>query len=369
MKKGDEYDMKKLVSLMAILILLFSLSGCSKAEADEKKERVKAVKVQEVAKDEKPVSLDYIGTVNSKETTKYGFKVNGKIGSINVEKGDKISKGQVLGTLDTSDLKFQVTAAKGVLDAAELNIKRASDALNYDREYFNKIEKLYGEKAVSRDTYDKVKLKLDQSEAAYLQGKAKYEQAKADYDYKTTLIEDAALTSKDDGVVLDILAEESELVAAYHPIVVLRSNEQVINVGVAQRDIDKLKLGQEAQVDVDGNKANGNVTNISEVPDKESRTYNVEVTVNTNHYRLGSIANVDFPIGAESGIWVPVTSIFSNGEDYVYIIEGDRAFKRTIQIDKISDNKMLVKGLKAGEKIAISGMKNLDDGTKVKIVE
>ncbi|PAB58031.1 efflux RND transporter periplasmic adaptor subunit [Anaeromicrobium sediminis] len=361
--------MKKLVSLMVILMLMFSLSGCNKAEADEKEERVKAVKVQEVAKDEKPVSLDYIGTVDSKETTKYGFKVNGKIGSINVEKGDKVSKGQILATLDTSDLNFQVTAAKGVLDAAELNITKANDALSYNREYFNKIEKLYGQQAVSRDTYDKVKLQLDQSESVYLQARAQYEQAKADYDYKTTLIHDATLKSKNDGIVLDVLVEENELVGAYNPILVLRSNEQVINVGVSQRDIDKLKLGQNSQVDVDGNKADGTVTNISEVPDKESRTYNVEVTVNTNKYRLGSIANVDFPIGAESGIWVPVTSIFSNGEDYVYVIDGDRAFKRTIQIDKISDNKMLVKGLKAGEKIAISGMKNLDDGTKIKIVE
>ncbi|WP_176461737.1 efflux RND transporter periplasmic adaptor subunit [Anaeromicrobium sediminis] len=361
--------MKKIISLGMAFMLMFSLAGCEKAQADEKNERVKAVKVQELATDKKPVSLDYIGTVDSKDITKYGFKSNGKVSSINVEKGHKVKVGQILATLDNSDINFQLTAAKGVLDGAELNIKKAKDALDYDREYFAKIKNLFEQKAISKDDYDKVNLKLEQSEAAYLQAQAQYEQSKADYGYKTNLMNDSVLKAKKEGVVLDLMAEENELVGSYNPVVVIRSNEQIVNVGIAQRDINKIKLGQSVEVNVEGAKASGVVTNISEVPDEESRTYNVEVTVNEGKYRLGSIANVDFPIGEESGIWVPVTAIFSNGEDYVYVVEGDRAFKRTINIEKISDNKMLVKGLKVSEKIAISGMKNLDDGSKVKIVE
>lgn len=360
--------MKKIVSLGIILMLILSLTACNNAQAGEKVEKVKAVKILELKTDKKPISLDYIGTINSKDTTKYAFKSAGRIESISVSKGDKVKAGQVLAALDSSDINFQLTAAKATADTAQLNIKKAKDALDYSRDYYNKIEKLYEQQAVSRDSFDKVKLNKEQSEAVYLQAKATFEKAKADLGYKTNLMNDALLRAKSDGVVLSLISEENELVGAFRPVVVVRSEKQVVNVGIAQRDINKIKLNKKVDVDVEGMKSIGIVTSISEVPDKESRTYNVEVTVNNSEYRLGSIANVVFPVGEEAGIWIPLTCIFSNGEDYVYLINKERAYKRIINIEKISDDKMLVKGLEAGEKIAISGMKNLDDGSKVKIV-
>ncbi|MCT4594449.1 MAG: efflux RND transporter periplasmic adaptor subunit [Anaeromicrobium sp.] len=350
-------------------MLLFSLTACSKASADLNDERVKAVKVHEVKLEKRPIFLEYIGTVDSKETTKYGFKVNGKIESIMVEKGDKVKIGDVLAILDIKDLNFKMKGAKGVLDTASLNIEKVKDTLDYNRDYFEKIEKLYEQRAASKDNYDKAKLQLDQNEASYLQAKAQYERAKADYDHSLTLIEDSTIKTKKNGVVLEVLGEENELIGAYHPAVVVRSESQVVNVGVSQSEIDKIILGEKARVDVENNISQGIISNISEVPDENTRTYNTEVVVNNEKYRLGSIAKVSFPVGEEKGIWIPMTAIFSNGEDYVYVIKEDRAFKRGIKIKNIYDNMMEIEGVKVGEIIAVSGMKNLDDGSKVKIVK
>ncbi|PAB58034.1 efflux RND transporter periplasmic adaptor subunit [Anaeromicrobium sediminis] len=361
--------MRRVCMVLISFVLLFSLTACSKASADLNKERVKAVKVQEVKFEKRPVFLEYIGTVDSKETTKYGFKVNGKIERIMVEKGDTVKVGDVLVILEVKDLNFKMKGTKGVLDTARLNIGKVKDTLDYNRDYFKKIEKLYEENAASKDNYDKAKLQLDQNEASYLQAKAQYEKAKADYEYSINIIDDSTIKAKKDGVVLDVLVEENELIGAYYPAVVVRSESQVVNIGVSQSEIDEIILGKKARVDVEDNISEGIISNICEVPDENTRTYNTEVVVNNEKYRLGSIAKVSFPVGEEEGIWIPMTAIFSNGEDYVYVIKEDRAFKRGIKIKNIYDNMMEIEGVKVGEIIAVSGMKNLDDGSKVKIVK
>jgi hypothetical protein len=53
----------------------------------------------------------------------------------------------------------------------------------------------------------------------------------------------------------------------------------------------------------------------------------------------------------------------------VYIVRGDRAFKRTVELLNVSDDKIRVEGIEAGELLVVSGMKNLNDGSKVNIVE
>ncbi|RKD22018.1 RND family efflux transporter, MFP subunit [Caminicella sporogenes DSM 14501] len=358
--------MKRFLAILLILIMAFQLVGCSKAE-EKIVERQRAVKVLEIHESENPVTLNYIGTVDAKDIVKYSFKTSGKLGKIFVEKGDKVKKGDKLAMLDMQDLNFQLSAAEATLQSAELNIKKAEDSLNYDRDLFERMKKLYKEGSISKDQYDKVKLKLDISEATYNQAKKQYEAAKTDYEYKLSLIDDATIYANQDGTIVDTLYEERELVPQGHPVVIVRSNTQVVNVGIAQKDLNKIDIGTRAVIDVDGEKAEGKITNIAEAPDKSTRTYNAEVTVKGKNFRLGSIAKVQFNIGKEKGVWIPISCIMSNGEDYVYIVKGDRAFKRTVELGKIYRDKIMVKGIKPGELIVISGMKNLNDGSKVKI--
>ncbi len=360
--------MKKSILFLLILAMTFQLAACSKAE-EKIVERERAVEVIEIQEGENPVTLNYIGTVNSEEMVKYSFKTSGKLGKVFVEKGDKVKKGDKLASLDMQDLNFQVSAAKSTLETAELNIKKAEDSLNYDEDLFKKMEELYNQGSVSKDQYDQIKLKLNISESTYEQAKEQYEAAKVDYEYKLSLVEDATIYATQDGIIVDTMYEERELVPQGYPVVVVRSNTQIVNVGIAQKDLSKIDLGTEAVIDVEGEKAKGRITNIAEAPDETTRTYNAEVAIEDKNFRLGSIAKVDFNIGQEKGIWIPISSIMSNGVDYVYIVKDDRAFKRTVELSKIYEDKVMVEGIDPGELLVVSGMKNLSDGSKVNIKE
>ncbi|WP_432661916.1 efflux RND transporter periplasmic adaptor subunit [Wukongibacter baidiensis] len=361
--------MKRFLVVLLIMSMIFTLAACSRAEETVVEEKAKAVKVRDIKEGENPVTLSYIGTINSKDMIKYSFKSGEKLGSVFVEKGDKVKKGDKLAQLNMQDLNFQLSAAKSNLDAAQLNIKKASDALSYDKDLFNKMDNLYKEGSISKDQYDQTKLKMDTSKTTYNQAKSQYDAAKTDYEHKMSLVKDATIYASQDGSIVEISYEVGERVPKETPVVIARSASQIVNAGIAQRDLKKIGLGTEVTVDVDGEKAIGTVTNIAEAPDEATRTYNAEVTIEDKSFRLGSITKLEFNIGKESGIWVPISAIMSDGEDYVYVVEEDRAFKRIVELEKLYEDTVMVKGINPGELLVVSGMKNLNDGSKVSISE
>lgn len=361
------FIMKRFLLVLLMMTMMCTLVACSRAEEVVVEERAKAIKVMEISESENPVLLSYIGTVDSKDIVKYSFKSAGKLGKVFVDKGDKVKKGDKLARLDMQDLNFQLSASKSTLDTAQLNIKKAGDALAYDKDLLNKMKDLHKEGSISQDKYDQVKLKADISATTYNQAKTQYETAKTDYEFKLSLIDDATIFATQDGNVVETLYKEGELVPKGYPAIVVRSDVQIVNVGIAQKDLKDVEIGTEAIVDIEGERAIGKVTNMAEAPDEATRTYNAEVTVEDKNFRLGSISKVSFKVGVEKGVWIPISTIMANGEDYIYIAKDDRVFRRIVELGKIYEDSVMVKGVSPGELLVVSGMKNLNDGSKINI--
>jgi RND family efflux transporter MFP subunit len=231
------------------------------------------------------------------------------------------------------------------------------------------MEDLYKSGAASKDQYDQVKLQADSSENSYTQAKLQYDTAVVDYEYKSDLLNESKIYSGNDGTVISIPYEENERVTANTPIVIVRSENQVVHIGIAQQDLKKIEIGRSAFVDVDGEVASGVINYIADAPDSSTRTYDVEIKIDGKEFPMGAIAKVSIDAGTEKGFWVPMNSIFSNGEDYVYIVREGRAFKQLVELKDVSDDKIRVDGLNEGDFLAVSGMKNLSDGGKVNVLE
>lgn len=219
--------MKKYMALLLIVMIVTSLTGCAKeagtAQSPSQSSPVKAVRVQKAEAGKQAIALNYIGTVDSKEIVKYSFKVPGQIGGIYVKKGDRVGKGTKLAELDTQDLEFQADAAKAIMDTAELNIRKAEDALNYANSLYDKVNDLYQKGSVSKNQYEQVQLQKEVSESEYSQAKSQYEAAKTDYEYKAGLLEASVIYAEDSGTVIDNLFNENERVGAYMPVLAVRS--------------------------------------------------------------------------------------------------------------------------------------------------
>jgi len=316
------------------------------------------VRVAEVAKEKRPVRLPYIGILNSQDIKKYAFKMPGKIAAIHVKKGEKVGRGTILARLDPTDVGFAVSDA-------EHTLRKAKEAYDEAENFYQRIKALSEKGSVTGDDHDKAKLNRDVREADY-------RRAQVDVDYKKNLAADLRMYSEVEGFVIEILNKPGEIVGAGYPVVVVRNDRQVVQVGVSQKDVKRLSIGMTALLSVDGVEGTGRISNIAQIPDLQSRTYPVEVELTDklarSDFYLGSIVKVWFEVGEKEAVWIPVQAIQSDGQEYVYVVEEGYARRRAVTLGAIEGAAVEVEGLAPGEKLVVEGMKDLHQGAPVGIV-
>lgn len=391
--------------MIVIFLIIICLSGCQSNKNIAEEEKAIPIKVKEIKLEEKNEILSYIGIIQSEQVKKYSFKSGGKIEDINVIVGQYVEKGYELISLDKTDLEYQTKAAKNQMDAAyagyekalngaqdediktaELNVKKAQSAYEFSLKNHEDMKELFEEGAVSESqlkeaelNYEVVQNELEQAKEQYDKAvsgsrnedieiaKSQYNAAKNAYDAQKELLDNATIFSDVNGYIVDILYEEGEMIGAGYPAIVVQSEMQVVNVGISQKDIEKITEGTKAIIKLNNNEYEGIVNNISQIPDLDSRTYSVEIVLKDTEDKLyiGSTAKVQFVLGKQKGIWIEIPYILSDGQDYVYICEDDRATRKNITLGSIYEDKVYVKGLKESELLIIKGTENLKEGYKV----
>jgi HlyD family secretion protein len=401
---------KKILSFCSLFISVIILSGCGN-KGDSEKTSVKSypVKTLEVKNENYPVSLEYEGITGGSEVKKLSFKSSGKISKIYVSKGQQIKKGDHLVDLDKSDLNFDMEAAKAQMDSAfaqyskavngaqsedinkaEIAVKNAEDNYNYYRDLYDKNAKLYQSGAISKQELEGAKLQSDSYESTLSSARQTLQQlqngsrkedkqgllaqlnsAKASYDSKVNLVQDASLTSDVDGYVVDVLCKEGEMQSAGNPVVLLRSENQVVTIGLSSDDVKKVKTGTKAQVKINNNKVDGEIINIVQMSDKTSGTYSAEIKllnpIDNSTFYIGDTVKVYVGVGDKNSIWIPISSILNDGEDYVYIAENGRATRKNVTLGDTNEGEVSVEGLKPKDKLIIEGMKNIKAGYSITI--
>lgn len=361
-----------------VLIFLISIIGSryySKKHQTVAENTIKArpVTVLEIKEETYPISLDYIGTIDTKEIKKISFKVSGKIEKIYVEEGDFVSKGKAIASLDVTDLDFNLDTAKAQMKIAEANLNKAKEDNIFILDNYNRISKLHKDGSVSDQQFDEAQLKLNVSKASLEAMNAQYEQAKINYESIKNTINDTTIIADEGGYIVDAIGKEGENISAGTPVVLIRPEKQIIHVGLSQKDVKKVSLGQRAEIRLDDFQGEGKISNIDYIPDSQSRTYDTEIQMtkefSSEEFLIGSIAKVSINIKDKKGVWIPIRTIMSDGEDYVYIVKGDRIVRRNIILHQIHENKVLVEGVTDGELLVIEGMKNVKDGYLVSVEE
>jgi len=110
------------LGLIMLAVMLFS--GCAANPSTEIRKPV-SVETMTLKVEKTNTSIAYMGIVSSSSVKKYALKSSGKIRSVHVEVGQAVREGDLLLELDTSDLKFQVDAAKSQADAAYAQYEKA----------------------------------------------------------------------------------------------------------------------------------------------------------------------------------------------------------------------------------------------------
>ncbi|OOM13934.1 efflux RND transporter periplasmic adaptor subunit [Clostridium saccharobutylicum] len=400
---------KKILVTCLAFLNLFILSGCSgesDSKADVKTYPVKTIELQDKSY---PVSLEYEGLTGGSEVKKLSFKSAAKVAKIYVSKGQHVKKGDNLVDLDKSDLNFAMDAAKAQMDSAsaqynkavngaqtedinkaQIAVKNAQDNYNYCKDLYDKNVTLYQGQAISKQQLDDTKIKLDDSESALnsanetltqLQNGTREEDkqaalaalntTKANYDSKVNLVEDASLKAPEDGYVVDVLCKENEMQAAGYPVILFRNENQVVTVGLSDDDVKKVQIGEKAKIKIDDDTVDGEIMNIVQSADTQSGTYSAEIKItnpiDNSKFYIGQSVKVYINDGEKNGIWIPISSILNDGQDYVYAVEDSRAVRKNITIGQTNEDQVCVEGLEVGDNLVSEGMKNIKAGYQVSV--
>lgn len=255
-------------------------------------------------------------------------------------------------------LQSQTDAGAVQLNLAAAETELAAKKAEYDRLAAKGPDSV--EAKLQKQRLDGAENLLDAAQGAQMSAQNGYTSAQEGMDAYT-------LKAPSDGFVIKVVGNEGGMGAPIAPTVVIGSNQASVQFGVSQNDVRKLQQGGTATVTIGDNEYPGTIASIASTPDVTTRTYMVSVEINAdiNGLYLGEMAQVKLEAGERSGAWLPLTCVLNDGEDYVYIVENDRAVRRSVRILDVSDDKLLLDGLDAGSSVIIEGMKTVRSGSAV----
>ncbi|MBU3911001.1 MAG: efflux RND transporter periplasmic adaptor subunit [Candidatus Omnitrophica bacterium] len=309
--------------------------------------------------------LNVMGTVKGELEIDLKFEINGIIESIYFREGDIIYKGDLIASLNKKDAQLKIDYSKSKLETARVQTLAAEKKLEIHK-------RLY-------DIGGIIKAKLEEAELEVKSARSQAESAKVELKSSESEFKKTDLYAPREGVLGSKDAEAGELVTPNNKIATLYDIACIfVELGIVERDIDKITLGQEAKVKVDsypGADFAGTVDNIFPLIEGKSRTLTVRVGIENPDALLlpGMFARARITVAEfQDALVVPSISLNKTDEGYkIFIVNEDNTVSsRTAQVVYVTtDFTVLSSGVYEGDIVVIDTPQELKDGMSVKIIE
>jgi len=300
--------------------------------------------------------LELQGDVSTKQNVLIYPEMAGTLQRVYVKEGDRVSKGQVLATIDDGGMSSQLNQLKTQASLAKTTFERQ--------------ERLWNQNIGS--------------EIQYLQAKTNYEAAENMVSQAQSQLGKSTIRAPFSGIIDNVIKDQGTVVAPGQGSEVFRIvnlSDMYIEVEVPEAYLGNVTKGKEALVYfpilgdsvVTKIRETGNFINPSNrsfeaeipVPNKEGKIKpNLSAKVNINDYT------------SEDAILIPTSIISENaeGEQYVFVADepnadGESVVKRTIITTGKTQGAAIevLTGLNDGDHIIKEGARSVKDGQKVKI--
>jgi RND family efflux transporter MFP subunit len=311
------------------------------------------VKLQPVITGSHNRILQYSGLIASNAEARLSFKIGGIISKIYVKEGDHIGAGQLLATLDLTEIDAQVQQATQNVEKAQRDEGRLT---NLYRDTVASLEQL-------QNTHTQLTVAAEALRIARFN--RQYAQIRA-----TT-----------SGTILQKLMSEGEYASAGTAVLVFNGtgqNDWVVRFGVSDKDWAILKKGDKAAVTIDAypdQRFSGWVTKLAEGADPNGGTYAVEVTVVPDGHKLapGLFCTLQLqPPAGKSFVFIPASAL-AEGDGttgFVYTLNDDKRTvkKLPIRIAYLQGNLIAVSsGLENVQQVVTDGVGYLTENAIVKL--
>lgn len=345
--------MKYLIPFFIFLLLLTACGGEEETSTQSKTERPIPVRLANVEREVVQLAIEASGIVASDTEAKPAFKTGGVISRMYVSEGARVKKGQLLASLDLTEINAQVTQAEQAVEKAKRDLGRA--------------ENLYADSVATLENVQDAKTGLSVAEENLRMA-----------EFNRNFSE---IRSPISGKVIKKLANRGEIVGPGMPAYFILGNSSrdwVVKSGLADRDWARVKMGDRGEVRFDafpGKIFPAKISQLADTGNPGSGTFDVELSLLEMPPRLaaGLIASVSiFPKSEGEQTVVPLDAIIEAQarSAKIFSVKNGKAESHEVQIAFLQgDRAVISEGPKGVKKVVTDGAAYLVDGAKVEVVE
>lgn len=356
------------------------------------------------------------GTTTPFRTVSLRSQVEGRLLALNVDIGDTVNKGQIIGQIDDALLKTAINQAEAELASlksevarinaqisnARVEVERTRLQLQQKQADSQRQQKLAQQGAIAKQAAEQAlteaqtaaqvlraaqeSVQVEQQSLAAAQGRIVAQQAVvAEAVEKRSY---ARLISPISGVILARVTEPGNLLQPGNELLKIGDFNRVkVEVQVSELELAKIRVGQSVQVRLDAfpnQTYSGTVSRISPAADPTARLVPVEVIIpNQDGIGSGLLARVNFTSQEQANIVIPESALQKdrkssseensqpNDRGKIFVLnssEKPTVSAREVKIGKNVDGKVeILSGLQAGERFVARSGEPLKDGAAVRL--
>jgi len=189
------------------------------------------------------------GSVESVNEVDVGAQVSGKITKLYVKLGQEIKKGEMIADIDSTTQINTLNTKKAALVSYQAQLKAKKTAYDVALSSYNRLSKLYTQKATSLDSVNTAKSTLDNAKAEMEAIEANIKQAEIEVNTAETNVGYTKITAPMDGTVVSVPVSEGQTVNANQTtptiVTIADLSKMKIKPEISEGDITKVKAGQE----------------------------------------------------------------------------------------------------------------------------
>ena len=189
------------------------------------------------------------GSVESVNEVDVGAQASGKITKLYVKLGQEIKKGEMIADIDSTTQINTLNTKKAALVSYQAQLKAKKTAYDVALSSYNRLSKLYTQKATSLDSVNTAKSTLDNAKAEMEAIEANIKQAEIEVNTAETNVGYTKITAPMDGTVISVPVSEGQTVNANQTtptiVTIADLSQMKIKPEISEGDITKVKAGQE----------------------------------------------------------------------------------------------------------------------------
>jgi len=300
--------------------------------------------------------LELQGDVKTKQNVLVYPEMAGALQRVYVKEGQRVSKGQLLASIDDGGMGSQVSQLKT-------------------------------QAALAKTTYERQKRLWEQkigSEIQFLQAKSNYEATENAVKQAQSQLGKSTIRAPFSGIIDDVIKDQGTVVAPGPGSEVFRIvnlSDMYITVDVPENNLGNISKGKEAKVyfPILGDTVISKIRQTGNFINPSNRAFSVEIPVpnKKGNIKPNLSARVSLnDYSSENAILIPQSIISENaeGDQYVYVTvepDGDKAVakRRIITTGKTQDSKVeVLSGIADGDRLIKEGARTVKEGQNVQIL-